>query len=106
MAAVAYADRRGVIGFCEDRNKPKGVLVFARHRSAKDLRLIVEAVARHSYSDETLLVPGIIEAGDDDLAALRALEVWRDWAWSDEYTIRNGAALITDDAPEPIEEAA
>jgi|GEM_PF-6691321 len=96
-AAVAYADRRGVIGFRAGR-APKGVLVFARHRDVTQLEQIVGVVARHGYDGRTLLVPGVPEAAGDD-QALEALELWRDWAFQ-KYRVVHGAALITDDIDE------
>ena len=99
--AVAYVDRAGIIGFALDREQPLGVFVFARHRSLADLAMIVEAAAGRTYDWSTLIVPGMPEA-KDDADALVCVEEWRDREFAD-YTIRNGVALITDDAPAAIE---
>lgn len=69
----AYAWRSGLIQF--GRKVPDGALCIAEG-PAKKLRPSVEAVARHAYDNETLLVPGIPEAKDDD-EALDALFVFQ-----------------------------
>lgn len=56
---------------------PEGALPIARG-PARKVRDFVEAVARHAYEGETLLVPGIPEAPDQS-AALTALQAWLDW---------------------------
>lgn len=68
MKARCY--RGGQIGL--GVREPKGAITFASG-SARKLRAIVSAVARHAYDGKTLLVPGIPEAENDD-AALAALE--------------------------------
>ena len=103
MASVAYTDRGGRIGFCHDRAIPDGVIVFARHRSIEDLVQIVSPRTRRGYEGQ-LLVPGIPEA-DSTEDARAALDQWRDWAFG-KFTISNGVALITDDAPAKLEETA
>jgi hypothetical protein len=103
MAAAAYADRQGVIGFSVDHLVPEGVLVFARHRDIAQLHRIVSPKARHAKGSETLLVPGVPEANTES-EARAAFDMWRDWSFS-QYRMVNGAALITDDA-EPLDDEA
>ncbi|MEP9350597.1 hypothetical protein [Xanthobacter sp. KR7-225] len=71
----AFADRRGVIGF--GNRMPAGVLHIADDPSHERLYEVVEVLARHAYDGETLLVPGIPEADNDD-QALDALIAFRD----------------------------
>ena len=65
---VVYCSRDGVIGI--GRRAPHGSLPLVSARG-RNLRRIVEVVARHAYDGVTLLVPGIPEAASD-LAALEA----------------------------------
>lgn len=95
MAANAYADARGVIGFCLDGEVPRGVLVFARHRSVDELKELVAPKARLAHDGRTLLVPGVPEARNQDQGR-QALEMWRDWSFPN-YRALHGAMLITDD---------
>jgi hypothetical protein len=64
MPFIAYADRDGVIGF--GVRCPPGALPIARHLNIDRLKTVVSAVARRACDNETLLVPGIPEAGDGD----------------------------------------
>lgn len=61
----ASADRSGVISFSPAI--PAGEIAFARDYEPR-LRAAVEVCARHSYDGVTLLVPGVPEADDADLA--------------------------------------
>lgn len=100
MAANAYADARGVIGFCEDGKVPRGVLVFARHRSVDELQLLVAPKARLAHDGRTLLVPGVPEAANRR-DGREALELWRDWSFP-HFRSLHGAKLITDDAIDQV----
>lgn len=73
MRAYCYAS--GLIEF--GARLPDGALPIARGRD-KPLREFINGVARHAYDGETLLVPGIPEATDQD-AALDALFAFLDW---------------------------
>lgn len=77
MARKIYAicDRRGVIEFADAVEE--GMLPVARGYP-RQLRELIDATSRHAYDGETLLVPGIPEAEDDD-AALDALLAYRRW---------------------------
>ncbi len=68
---TAYCDRSGTIGFCR-ATCPDGTLPIASHAHDALLRGAIAAVARHSYDNNTLLVPGLPEASDSE-AALDAL---------------------------------
>ena len=65
---VVYCSRDGVIGI--GRRAPRGSLPLVSARG-RNLRRIVEVVARHAYDGRTLLVPGIPEA-TSDVEALEA----------------------------------
>lgn len=91
---VAYADRRGVIGFCDELEEPEGVLTFAKHRDFDLLRAEVEVVARHAYRGDVLLVPGVPESPEDDAKAVNALIAWRDWAFG-RFPIVAGTAVLS-----------
>ena len=94
MAAIAYVDRHGVIGFCRDGQTPRGVIVFARHRSQEELYELVRPKARVAPDGETLIVPGVHDVADE-AAAREALAMWRDWSFP-EATMMHGAALLTE----------
>jgi hypothetical protein len=68
---TAYCERSGTIGFCR-ATCPDGTLPIASHAHDALLRGTIAAVARHSYDTNTLLVPGLPEAGSSE-AALDAL---------------------------------
>ncbi|MGC9272163.1 hypothetical protein, partial [Acidiphilium sp.] len=68
---TACCDRSGTIGFCR-ATCPDGTLPIASHANDALLRGAIAAVARHSYDNNTLLVPGLPEAADSE-AALDAL---------------------------------
>jgi hypothetical protein len=68
---TAYCERSGTIGFCR-ATCPDGTLPIASHAHDALLRGAIAAVARHSYDTNTLLVPGLPEAGSSE-AALDAL---------------------------------
>jgi hypothetical protein len=95
MAAIAYVDRQGVIGFCHDGETPRGAQVFARHRSKQELYDLVKPKARLAPDGETLLVPGVHDVASE-AAAMEALDMWRDWSFPD-ATVMHGAVLLTDD---------
>lgn len=63
----AFCDRRGVIAFSVGKC-PDGMLEIARNRSAKKIKEVICANARHSYNGITFLVPGVPEAESDDEA--------------------------------------
>ncbi|WP_211596727.1 hypothetical protein [Phreatobacter stygius] len=65
MKTYCWTDRRGVIGF--GRVPPKDMLVIAWAES-RPLRKAVEAQARHAYDGTSLLVPGVPEAGSEQVA--------------------------------------
>lgn len=71
----AYCWASGQIEF--GSHIPEGALPIARG-PARRVRGFIEAVSRHAYDGETLLVPGIPEAPDQS-AALKALHSWLDW---------------------------
>lgn len=48
-------------------SEPEGGISLMRG-SARRLKTLLEACARHAYDGKTLLVPGIPEADDDDAA--------------------------------------
>lgn len=50
---------------------PEGTIVLATGKRER-LETVLSAVARHSYDGETLLVPGLPEAADDDQAQIAA----------------------------------
>ena len=79
---MAFCYRSGEIGFAETvLDRPDGTIrVCASQKSVARLRLIVAARARHAYDGQTLLVPGVPEAADDD-AAFEAMVRWRNWAF-------------------------
>lgn len=58
------------------RTVPEGVLVLATGKREK-LEAVLSAIARHSYDGETLLVPGLPEAADDDQAQIAASDFMR-----------------------------
>ena len=93
MAALAYVDRRGVIGFGTG-HAPRNMMVFARHHDIQQLRAIVDVYASHDL-DRQLVVPGVRDAADE-AAARAALDIWRDWSFP-HYRVSHGAVLITDD---------
>lgn len=95
MTAIAYVDRLGVIGFCKDKEQPRGVMVFARHRSVEELYDLVRPHARLDRDGKTLLVPGVHDVADE-AAAREALEMWRDWSFPD-VTMMHGAVLLTEE---------
>lgn len=68
---TAYCDRSGTIGFCR-ATCPDGTLPIASHAHDALLQGAIAAVARHSYDNNTLLVPDLPEAADSE-AALDAL---------------------------------
>ncbi len=68
---TAHCERSGTIGFCR-ATCPDGTLPIASHARDALLRGAIAAVARHSYDNNTLLVPGLPEAGSSE-AALDAL---------------------------------
>lgn len=72
MRAYCYAS--GLIEF--GRHVPEGALPIARG-PARKLRDFIDAVSRHAYDGETLLVPGVPEAPDQS-AGLNALQAWLD----------------------------
>lgn len=66
MKHYAFADRRGVIEF--GPFVPDGCLPIATDADQQRLHDTIEGCCRHAYDGETLLVPGIPEADDDDQA--------------------------------------
>ena len=66
----AYCWRSGVLEF--GQRIPDGALPVD-HGTERSVRRRVEVLARHAYDGQTLLVPGIPEAQDDD-EALSAYE--------------------------------
>ena len=72
----AQACRNGIIEFTEEPNEGAIAIV---HGPAEKVRGIVDVGARHAHERGVLLVPGVPEAGGDDVAALCALIEWRDW---------------------------
>lgn len=70
--AVAFVYRSGEIGFGDQ--VAEGCLAIAQG-DAMRLRTAVQAVARHAYDGQTLLVPGVPEA-DDDNDALNAVHAF------------------------------
>ena len=83
----AYAFASGHIGF--GPKVPGGALpicIIDKEVRSKDGRLVhraisrdtIEACARRAYDNETLLVPGVPEAPDQN-AAMDAFMSWRDW---------------------------
>jgi hypothetical protein len=72
---IAYCFASGQIGFAAD--VPKGALPFLRGRD-RDLRAFICGVARHAYDGETLLVPGVPEAPNQNVA-LDELHAWMQW---------------------------
>ncbi|MDD2878349.1 MAG: hypothetical protein PHT60_13945 [Acidiphilium sp.] len=68
---TAYCDRSGTIGFCP-ATCPDGTLPIASHANDALLRGAIAAVARYAHDNNTLLVPGLPEAGDGE-TALNAL---------------------------------
>lgn len=74
MHAYCYAS--GQIEFAP--KIPEGALPIASGPD-KTLREWICGVARHDYDGETLLVPGIPEAQDDQMKALDALKRFTTW---------------------------
>lgn len=74
MKAYCYAS--GQIGFAS-REVPDGAIHFASGPK-KTLEPFVSVMARHAYDGETLLVPGVPEA-DDQEAGVDALRKWCGW---------------------------
>lgn len=73
----AYAWRTGAIEIANGRT-PRGAIelfTFFSRRAAIVGARVIEARARHAYDGTTLLVPGVPEASDDDIA-LTALIRW------------------------------
>jgi hypothetical protein len=66
MSYIAFADRAGVIGFA--RECPAGALPTAHHRDLDQLKSKVSALARLAHDNETLLAPGVPEAGGSEQA--------------------------------------
>lgn len=76
----AHVWRNGAIEIAAGR-KPRGAIklfTFNSLRAATVARRVIEVSARHAYDGETLLVPGVPEAVDDD-AAVTALIAWTRW---------------------------
>ena len=71
----AYCFASGEIGF--GPSLPYGALPIAKGEDGP-LHDFISGIARHAYDNQTLLVPGIPEAEDED-AALKALIKFRDW---------------------------
>lgn len=71
----AFCWRNGVIEF--GRSVPPGTLEIAS-APAKKLKPVIIATARLAKDKETLLVPGVPEAADDDLA-MGAVLAYRRW---------------------------
>lgn len=71
----AYCFASGQIGF--GPRVPEGALPIAKG-PRQALQDLMEGVARHSRTDETLYVPGVPEA-DDEEAALDALATFTTW---------------------------
>ncbi|CDP54044.1 hypothetical protein [Devosia sp. DBB001] len=78
---AAYADRRGVIGFCHIDIVPAETMVFAEGDDLDGLKGLVAARARHDRGNDLLLVPGVPEAINTD-QALSALTAWTNWAFN------------------------
>lgn len=77
---VAYADRRGVLGFCHEQIAPGGTIIVMENEDLDLLQEQVCVVARHAYNKDVFLVPGVPEA-TDDAAAFKALVAWVSWAF-------------------------
>ncbi len=60
MPFIAFASLAGVIGFAE--KCPRDALPIGRDDDLDKLKTVVSAIARRSYDNETLLVPGMPEA--------------------------------------------
>lgn len=63
---IAYCWANGVIGF--GRATPDGAIEMARG-SVKPLRRLMNATSRLTHDNQTLLVPGVPEAPDQNAAA-------------------------------------
>ena len=74
----AYCFASGQIEFASRGDVPAGAIHFASGPKRK-LVPFIEAVARHAYDGETLLVPGVPEAQGDQIVAGDALRKWCDW---------------------------
>lgn len=77
--AVAFAWASGLIEF--GLSVPKGALPIASG-PVKVLRDKIGVAARHAYTPNELLVPGVPEA-DNQKAGLAALAAWIDWRAAD-----------------------
>jgi hypothetical protein len=73
MYAASYASGLIVFG----RSVPEGALPIAKG-PARKLRPFIQAVARHGWEPNTLLVPGLPEAPNQD-RAMTAFEKWLRW---------------------------
>lgn len=74
-AVFAYCYAGGEIAFGAE--VPPGALAIAKGREDA-LRDLMSATARHAYDGETLLVPGVPEAGNQS-EGINALIRWSDW---------------------------
>jgi hypothetical protein len=70
---LAYCYASGQIGFASQC--PDGALPLMRGPDAQ-VRDVIGGHARHAYDGETLLVPGLPEAGNDQRAGLEALHAF------------------------------
>lgn len=73
MPLIAYAYKSGEIGFCEtDEFPPEGTIAFADNVAVfprlddNAFRMQITVRCRLAHDGETLLVPGLPEAGPDD----------------------------------------
>lgn len=71
----AFCWQTGKIEF--GRSVPDGALEIA-NAPAKKIRKVICATARHAYDGKTLLVPGVPEAADEDIA-IDALIAYCNW---------------------------
>ena len=81
---VAYADRKGIIGFCHKAYAPVGTVVFARDDSIDQLQERVGEKAVLASDAKTLRVPGIPDADADADAVADALQGWHATAFANE----------------------
>jgi hypothetical protein len=73
--AFAVCDATGTIEITD--RIPRGRIAFAKGERDKLVEL-VEGTCRLAYDNETFLIPGVPECGDDQRAACSALIAFRD----------------------------
>lgn len=89
---VAYADRKGIIGFCHKAYAPPGTVVFAGDDSIDTLQERVGEKAVLASDARTLRVPGIPETNVDSAAVAEALQGWHASSFANEVLHLSGAA--------------